>query len=692
MTGQQQFFPLRGGLDQETPAIAMPPGRAISVVNYESTPLGYQRTEGYERFDGQASPSAATFYTLTFTAGQTAFTEGLTITGYTSGATARVIAAAVLDSGTFGGGDAVGTLAVHLITGEFDSGELLRIGATTYAMLNDEPLQSDWRAGTNERAWFLAAVEHVRGLITAVPGSGPVRGILWFAGKLNAWRDNAGATAAAIHESSSSGWQALDLGQTVAFTAGGAYEIQPGDTLTGDESGATATVRYVALDSGDWATSDAAGLLVLDDVTGALGDETFTIGVNAATATVGASPAAQVLAPGGSYKFDIFNFFATEGSERAYGVSGVAQAFEFDGASVTPITTGMESTGSSPFLIDVHKNHLFVAFPFGSLQHSRLGEPRDFSGRLGAAELGMGHEITNLIPNASATLLITTSQTLAVLTGNDSSDWVLEPLSEDAGAKLDTARRIGDVIYLDNRGVRSVTSTQTFGNFRIGTYTRLINKTLKAKRDHGIEPVGSCVIKGKDQYLLFFDDGTGISIYFGQKQPEPMLFEYPFTVSCVHVAEVDGIERVFVGATDGFAYELNVGTSFDGAEIEAFLQLPFGHQGDPRQFKRYSKLEAEVLAEQGTELGLVTQFDYGNDYQPLASEDVFDVIGGSGGLWGVAVWGEFAWSAPQVGKAELWIDGSGVNMSPIFVSRQNIVPSHTIAGVTVVFNPRGHKR
>jgi hypothetical protein len=48
----------------------------------------------------------------------------------------------------------------------------------------------------------------------------------------------------------------------------------------------------------------------------------------------------------------------------------------------------------------------------------------------------MGHEITNLIPNTAAMMLVTTDRTLSALTGNDSSDWNLEPQSDEAGAKL----------------------------------------------------------------------------------------------------------------------------------------------------------------------------------------------------------------------------------------------------------------
>jgi hypothetical protein len=346
-----------------------------------------------------------------------------------------------------------------------------------------------------------------------------------------------------------------------------------------------------------------------------------------------------------------------------------------------------------PFLISEHKNQLFMAFPFGSLQNSIVGSPRSFSGRLGAAELGMGHDITNMIANTSDVMLVFTDKTMSALTGNDSSDFTLTPMaSHDAGAKPYTAQKIGDVIYVDNRGVRSAVAGQVYANFKQGTYTSLINRELARKRAAGIEPVASCVVKTKSLYLLFFADGSGVSIFFGMKQPEPMLFQYPFTISCTpHVAEVNGEERVFLGATDGFVYELNKGTSFDGAEIEAFIQLPYSHSGSPRMTKRYQSLELEVSAAQGTEIGLINQFDGGSAEQPFATQDDLTIAGG-GGLWGIAHWGEFIWSAPQASRVEWFLDGMGSNMSSIFVSRQSTVPSYTIAGVTVAFRGRGNRR
>lgn len=49
---------MQGGLDYETPALSVMPGRMLSCKNYEVDTLGgYTRIQGYERYDGQASPT-----------------------------------------------------------------------------------------------------------------------------------------------------------------------------------------------------------------------------------------------------------------------------------------------------------------------------------------------------------------------------------------------------------------------------------------------------------------------------------------------------------------------------------------------------------------------------------------------------------------------------------------------------------
>jgi hypothetical protein len=83
--------------------LVIPPGRARGALNHEAVAAGYQRTEGFERFDGHPAPSAASFSTLTFTTGQRRLRGRASITGLTSGATARALGrCGPSTSGTFG--------------------------------------------------------------------------------------------------------------------------------------------------------------------------------------------------------------------------------------------------------------------------------------------------------------------------------------------------------------------------------------------------------------------------------------------------------------------------------------------------------------------------------------------------------------------------------------------------------------
>lgn len=688
MTAKPQFYSLRGGLDQETPAIMLPPGRAIAALNHEASVSGYARTQGYERFDGHPAPSAATFSVAAFTLGSTAFTAGQTVTGLTSGATARVLANAVLTSGAWSG-TGVGDLILHLIVGNFSPGESLRVGGVTYAQLASVPSEGDGYESTTYQGYLTAAVEYARALIAAPAGTGAVRGVLWYNDRLNVWRDNGGAGS--LRTSSAAGWVTPDLGKLLLYKTG-TLAIAAGNTITGGTSGATALVRYVALNAlGDWVTGNAAGTLVLDTVVGTFANNEILRVGGTTRAIADGTTAVAAFPAGGRYDFTIHNFYGSTGFRRAYGSNRVGKAFEFDGASIIPITTGMPD--DRPIMVAEHKGHLFLTFPQGSLQHSDDGAPRSFTAILGAAELGLGSEITNLVPNASSALMITTEGSVSVLTGNDSSDWVLEPLTDtDTGAKELTAQRIGPIIYVDNRGVRSAASANPYGNFSMGTYTTLIQKELDNKRKQGVLPVGSCVIKSKDLYLLFFGDGSGISLYFGRKQPEAMMFTYPFILSCdPHVAEIAGVERVFVGAVDGFVYELNVGTSFDGAVIDAFIQLPFGHQGGPRILKRYQKAVVEASAARRTTLSVAAEFDYGGALQPYAHSEVF-TLAGQGALWGVGNWGAFTWDSPAVAEAESYIQGMGANMSLTIFSSSAVQDSYTLQGITIIFSVRGQKR
>lgn len=120
-------------------------------------------------------PSQATFFFANFTGGVTVFTVGQTVTGATSGATARVLAVPVLTSGAWNG-TGVGYLPIHLVTGTFVTGENLQVAAVTKAVMNGAIEFAEGYESAANLAYQAAASDYARALITTVPGSGPIRG------------------------------------------------------------------------------------------------------------------------------------------------------------------------------------------------------------------------------------------------------------------------------------------------------------------------------------------------------------------------------------------------------------------------------------------------------------------------------------------------------------------------------------
>lgn len=685
---ETQFFALTGGLDLITPAIRTPAGRCIAAVNYEAHPRGYQRVDGYERFDGHTRPSDASYWVLDFDAGTDEVLEGETVTGGTSGATGVALIDAVVESGSFAGNDAAGYLVLTEVSGEFQDDEALSSasGAMTADGTEDERGADN---DTDDSTWIQDAIETARADIAKVPGSGPVRGVWMFDGDTYAFRDNAGGTAGVMHKATDSGWSAQDLGNEIAFDAG-TDAFTEGETVTGGTSGATATINRVVLEGGDWSTDDAVGRLILGAVTGSFQDNETITDPEGGSATSDGADAAITLPAGGRYDFDNYNFFGASDLKRMYGCQGEGRGFEWDGSVFVPINTGMDD--DRPTRVAAHRNHLFFAFRGGSVQHSSIGNPYQWDVVTGAGELGIGEEIADLLASVSGVLAIFGLNKVATLFGDDASNWELRILNDSAGAVARTAQTIGLPTYLDNRGLRTLETTEQFGDFLVGTITQLVEPIFGAKQKAGVTAVGSTRVRSKDQYRLFWSDGTGLTAYFGRDPVEIMPFKLDFTIECTCSGkDGNGDERLFAGDGDGMVYELDAGTSFDGSAVDAFIRLPFNHVGTPAQKKRWQKASLEVDARPDTNLGIVAEFGYADPDQPPGNEQDFNVRG-SGGFWEESNWDDFYWSMPVEGVADAHIDGLGRNMSIAIVSSATYERPHILHGLILHFTYRGIAR
>ena len=715
MAQQSKFFAAGGGLDLITPAIEIPEGALIAANNYEAHARGYQRVDGYERFDGQQKPSTASYWVLNFDAGTAAINEADTVTGATSGASGVALIDAIVDSGSYVGNDADGRLVLTNVIGTFVNNENLDVASVTKSVMDGTAVKRGAATDANDDTWLQDAMETARTEIQTVPGSGNMRGVWTYKGDTYAFRNNAAGTFVDMYKSTTSGWKLQALGRRLEFTSGGTTEIAEGDVITGADSSATATTTRVALQSGSWAAGDAAGYFIFDSQTGTFQAEEIDVGVSTSLATIAADSTANVLETTGGdrhteaadtritengdtritentaigrFDFENHNFGGHAETERMYGCDGVSMAFEWDGNVFVPIKTGM--TIDAPLHLAAHKQHLFLSFAGGSLQHSGLGLPYQFTVITGASEMGIGEEVTGLRSDVEGFLVVGGRNIISILYGQDTNNWELVDWSNESGVIEWSMDKLGSIMFMDDIGVRRLSTARDYGNFKIATLSHKIEPIFRRKRKDSVEITASLRTRSKDMYRLFFDDKTGISIHLGRgpTKPECMTFTLPLVVHCTCSGEdKQGDEILFFGSTDGFIYEIDAGPNHDGSEIQAYVRFPFNHVGSPTRNKQWFKAVMEVDADDSVALDISAEFNYGHTDQPVMVTESFTVTSG-GGFWENNEWADFAFTQPVEGLAEAPIDGLGANVSVKAQSAGTYDNAHRIHGLHLYYSMR----
>lgn len=681
---REKYYALRGGEDLISPPATVAPGLLSFSLNYECDTNGkYRRIDGYEAFDGHPKPSAASYWILDFTNGSAAMTQGDTVTG-AGGATGTLIEQ-VLESGTYAGSDAAGYLVLSNVSGTFVDDENLQVSAVTEAVADGTATERGIIDETVDAGYWQDAIEYARDQIGAVPGSGSILGVWGYNGTVYAFRNNSGGTAAVMYKSSTAGWVACDLGRTVAFTSGGVYQVAENDTITGATSGATAVVKRIILTSGTWAGGDAAGTFVLYTQTGTFQSENLNVGANLNVATIGANSAVVALTASGSYRFINHNFYGATDKFRMYGVDGVNKGFEWDGTTFVQITTGM--TTDKPTHVAAFKAHLFYGFAGGSLQASEPGDPYGWSVVTGANEIGIGDDITGLMVAPGGVMAVFARNSTHILSGTGSTDWALSALDENTGAIEWTLQKLGSGIFLDDRGLTSLTTVQEYGDFATNNIVELMKPYLDSKMALA---QSSVAVRAKNQYRLYFSDMYGLCVTFKNNKvvgATRLLYD-KLPVCVVSCEDANGNEELYFGSTDGFVYQLDKGNSFNGEELTAVARTHFNHCGYPSNKKRFRRMIPEISGPSDAGVYAFATFSYGEEENP---EQALDAYSGYG-ILGLSELNDFRLGGAYVGFGTIPITGSGTNIAFTFFSNSTYADPHTLHGLTIHFDIRGLRR
>lgn len=556
-----------------------------------------------------------------------------------------------------------------------------------------------------------------RAAIGPVPGTGQVRGVQVYDGTVWAFRDSE-TGGGAMYKATTAGWILQSFGHEISFT-NGLSEFFAGETLLGTTSGATARIERVVLRSGTWG-ADASGYLVVSGLDGSFQVETATSDSGEANVT---AEQQITLEPGGRYDFENHNFYGATSRQRMYFTNGVDTAMEWDGTVLAPLRTGNSSgvldnkcfvktrdndfvltrSGANVILrgefdkpqhIGQYKDHLFLSFS-ETIIHSAIGEPLDYRAIAGAAEINFGSYITGFLSSAATSIVVFGESKVEYITGSSAADFEMLPLSDNAGAIEWTQQMSGEQpVYLDQAGARRLSTTSAFGGWRMGTITQLVEPLIRQKLEAGVAAVASVNVRKKDQYRLFYGDQTGLTTYLGRREVETLPFRLPISVSCACAGKISGTEgeRVFVGSDDGYVYEMDAGTSFDGSSVEAYLRLAWNNVDAPHYNSTFASVTFEIDGQSDMTIGVRYDVDYGIDEGVGGTLEDQQVVAGSQELTPSADFDDIDWTQPFQGRLKADTPGYGVNIAPMIVTNHTTEQPHTISTMHVNHSYRGLNR
>lgn len=573
------------------------------------------------------------------------------------------------------------TYVTFLAGGPQDGETLLKGDTTTYELIKQYDVEPMLSSPDTPAGVFFYLSELRRSKIGQVPGINSVRGVWDLEGKVYAFRDIDGS-AGGMYVSSATGWTLVQLGFTMGWNLRPSTifddDLSPGDVLVGVTSGATATVGWV----GYLAQDHATGYVTFKTITGTFvagEDLKNTSNADKIIGKVTAAPTANTLSPGGLYRFVNHNFTGGLNTFAMYGVNGIDKGMVYNetyGFSFIPTQADIDT----PFDVVEYKDHLFYAFPRGSLQHSVLGSPMDWSGGLGALAVGVGSEISSLIPAPKA-LIICTEKDIQSLEGGSIDDWQKEVITQHTGISKFTGLYQSQSFVLAQAGIIAVDRTDQFGNFSDGTISDIIRGVLVPNFSRC---TGAMARKSRGQYRLFFEGDLNVSLSTNQGNITGFsLFDYGgLTVR----AAVNPYGRIFFISDTGYVYHDSAGASNDGAERSYVMRTSFANQGDPDTRKRYRRMDMSIRSESYVNARVNFTYNKGSGTPQSAIESGLIVSGG--GRWDLSLWGQVYWDATESPTISSDIDGIGFDISTMIFIRSRIHPPFTAEDMSIEWSPR----
>ena len=339
---------------------------------------------------------------------------------------------------------------------------------------------------------------------------------------------------------------------------------------------------------------------------------------------------------GNKCRFADFNF---SGTHKIVMVDGVNYPAIYNDTvnSVTYMNSPTDLQGASH--VAVFKGTLFYA-KGNTLYFSAPFNETDFTAANGAGVISVSHTITGLTVFREQ-LIVFSRNNIQRLVGNTVADFSLQPITESIGClDADTIQEVGgDIMYLAPDGLRLLSATDRIGDFGLEVASDPIAADAKTFADVSVS-YSSVVIREKAQYRIFGYVGSE------QAQTAKGLIATKFSAQGagnIAWAKTSGIkayvadskytsssEQIIFANEDGYVYELESGSSFDGQSIEAIYESPYMAVTDPRTRKTFFKLTTYLELEGSVSLTLGVKYDFDRDRGFAVLQPQVDTIESTG--------------------------------------------------------------
>lgn len=364
--------------------------------------------------------------------------------------------------------------------------------------------------------------------------------------------------------------------------------------------------------------------------------------------------------------------------DKIVGVDGTNYPFIYDATTFKVLSDSTTDILGAQFVIS-HKNQLFFVKD-DKLIFTAPYTDDNFSAAAGSGIISVGGLITGIIVFRE-TLIIFTDKTISQLAGTTIQDFSLQPVTKNVGCVApDTIQEVGgDVMFLGPEGLRLLGATDRIGDFSLGVVSKPIQPEMTSLISAN-STFASCVIKQKSQYRIF-GYNTNISapnakgILGTQVTGEAtggIAWAELVGFKCF-VADSDyqnQTETIVFANNDGYVYEMEQGSSFNGSNIIASFATPYVPINDFRMRKTFYKLYlyTDPQGSVTTSVNLKLDFDDQGSIQPPTitfSNDTGSVgfYGSSGAKYGTTVYGD-----KLKKQFQTQVVGSGFSVSLQFVS------------------------